>query len=161
MPPRTTSRTPIRHETSILTKAPGEEGVWRELSGAAPTRRARGPREHQERRASPRPGASRASCGRWCRPSPTACGCTRCRSPGSPRRPSGRGGSSSEIGREVCRRHFYFVKGSARERADRADIAHAGFDDVRPGLQTVDLSGPVLCLSSYLATTKLSLEFLT
>ena len=70
-------------------------------------------------------------------------------------------GLGAEVGREVCRRHFYFVKGSARERADRADIARAGFDDVRRReLQTVYLAQCfVSSLISLLA--KLSLEFLT
>ena len=39
-------------------------------------------------------------------------------------------GLGAEVGREVCRRHLYFVERRARERADRADIAAAGFDDV-------------------------------
>ena len=61
-------------------------------------------------------------------------------------------GLGAEIGREVCRRHFYFVKGSARERADRADIAHAGFDDLRRELQ----SG----LSCLLVVSRLRSKFL-
>ena len=58
----------------------------------------------------------------------------------------------AEVGREVCRRHIYFVKRRARERADRADIAGAGFDDMRRReLQTVYLAQCfVFCLfSSY------------
>ena len=70
-------------------------------------------------------------------------------------------GLGAEVGREVGGRHFYFVKRRARERADRADLADAGFDDVRRReLQTVYLAQCfVSSLISLLA--KLSLEFLT
>ena len=50
-------------------------------------------------------------------------------------------GLGAEVGREVGRRHVYFVKRRARERADRADIADAGFDDLRRRGELQSLSG--------------------
>ena len=67
-------------------------------------------------------------------------------------------GLGAEVGREVGRRHVYFVKRRARERADRADIASAGFDDLRRReLQTVYLAQ---CFVSSLISlrSELSLE---
>ena len=63
-------------------------------------------------------------------------------------------GLGAEVGREVGRRHVYFVKRGARERADRADIADAGFDDMRRELQSIDLAQ---CLSR--ATQAVGLSF--
>ena len=66
-------------------------------------------------------------------------------------------GLGAEVGREVCRRHVYFVKRRARERADRADVADAAFDDLRRReLQTVYLAQCfVSCLSSSYSSFRL------
>ena len=72
----------------------------------------------------------------------------------APRQRGERDGLGAEVGREVCRRHLYFVK---RRACERADIADAGFDMRRRELQSIELQSLACAeISAFLDLLKLS-----